>query len=275
MVTKGTTERHGHGSIAELRDGALLVSKEYIRHLWAQDFEWCLARTAPDFVWIGPERDEHFFNADEFRATFSRFLADVGKVTISEEEYRVVAMGEDDCSVAGRLLVIGQPDQDQIYAQWYRFTFVWRLGDEGFRAAHLHLSVPKDSEGAWQNFPVRSDTDTYRYLKSLSKLGKSRRNVALYDSDGTVHWVHPSQVVYLEAQRKRTIVHCMTRDIVVPSMIKDVVEMIGDKIVRVHRSYAVNRDHVVELKAGRLLLDDGTSIVVPAKRLADVRALLS
>jgi hypothetical protein len=32
---------------------------------------------------------------------------------------------------------------------------------------------------------------------------------------------------------------------------------------------------VIELKAGRLLLDDGTTIVIPAKRLADVRAKLT
>lgn len=273
MVTKGTTERRG--SALGLRDAALMESKEYVRHLWSKDFDWCAGRIAQDFVWIGPEHDERFFSSDEFRTYLSGFLSDVGQVTVSEEEYRVVAVGEAGCSVAGRLLAIGQPEKEQLVTQWYRFTFVWRTAEDGLELAHLHLSAPKAEEGEWQNFPVRSDTDTYRYLKSLAKLGKSRRNVALYDVEGTVHWVHPSQVIYLEAQRKRTIVHCMTRDIVVPSMIKDVVEMIGDKIVRVHRSYAVNRDHVVELKAGRLLLDDGTSIAVPAKRLADVRALLS
>lgn len=273
MADSGTYVRHG--SLEGLREETLDESREYVRHLWLGDLDWCVERVAPDFVWIGPDRDEHAFTAEAYREYLTKFLAERGRVTISEEEYRVVAVSEADCSVAGRFIAIGQPEGDQIQAQWYRITLVWRVASRQLQLAHLHLSVPKSSEDGWENFPVRADTDTYRYMKSLAKLGNSRNNVSLYDTEGTVHWVHPSQVVYLEAQRKRTIVHCMTRDIVVPAVIKDTVEMIGDKIVRVHRSYAVNRDHVVELKAGRLLLDDGTSIGVPAKRLADVRALLS
>jgi DNA-binding LytR/AlgR family response regulator len=89
-----------------------------------------------------------------------------------------------------------------------------------------------------------------------------------------VHWIHPSQIVYLKANRKRTIVHCMTKDIVVPAVIRDTLEMVGDKVMRVHRSFAVNRDHVVELTGTRLVLDDGTTISIPAKRLPDVKAEL-
>lgn len=273
MVNKGTAARGG--SVSVIRDEALLESKEYVHHLWSRDLDWCLERVTPDFAWIGPERDEHSFEPGAYRDYLTRFMADMGKVTISEEEYRIVSAGERVCSVAGRFIAISQPDGDQILAQWYRFTFVWRFVEGQPRLAHLHLSVPREGEAQWEHFPMRADSDTYRYMKSLAKLGSSRHNVSLYDTEGTVHWVHPSQVIYLEAQRKRTVVHCMTRDIVVPSVIKDAVEMIGPKIVRIHRSYAVNRDHVVELKAGRLLLDNGVSIAIPQKRLADVRASLS
>lgn len=273
MAEGGTYVRHG--SLGGLREEALEESREYVRHLWSCDLDWCAERVAAAFVWIGPQRDEHTFTAGAYREYLAKFLVDRGRVTISEEEYRVVTASEAGCSVAGRFIAISQPEGDQIHAQWYRITLVWRVASRQLQLAHLHLSVPKSSDDEWENFPVRADTDTYRYMKSLAKLGNSRHNVSLYDTEGTVHWVHPSQVVYLEAQRKRTVVHCMTRDIVVPAVIKDTVEMLGPKIVRVHRSYAVNRDHVVELKAGRLLLDDGTSIGVPAKRLADVRALLS
>jgi DNA-binding LytR/AlgR family response regulator len=123
--------------------------------------------------------------------------------------------------------------------------------------------------------PVVAGTEAYRYMKTLIRMGSSRKNVSLYDVDGTLHWVHPSQIIYLEASRKRTIVHCMTKNIVVPAVIRDAIEMVDGKIMRVHRSYAVNRDHVIELKGGHLLLDDGTSIAIPAKRLADVRAALT
>lgn len=273
MAARGTYAHQG--SLGDLADEALEESREYVRHLWSGDVAWCVERLAPTFVWIGPRRDERTFTPEEFGSYLTDFIAKRGHATVSEEAYRVVSASETDCGVAGRYLAIGQPEGDQIKAQRYRVTLVWHVASRQLQLAHVHLSAPREGDSEGEAFPVRADSETYRYMKSLAKLGNARHNVSLYDTEGTVHWVHPSQVIYLEAQRKRTIVHCMTRDIVVPAVIKDTIDMIGSKIVRVHRSYAVNRDHVVELKAGRLLLDDGTSIGVPAKRLADVRALLS
>lgn len=266
--------RANSSSVDEYAKEALRLCKDFVHHMWAYDFEWCLKRTAENIVWIGSQKDQ-------YAATFDDF-ADALKVpempprsTVTEEAYAIVHVDESVCCVAGHFLVLTPPNSDKIYARWQRCTFVWKRVGKSFTLVHMHLSSPVDYVENGEGYPISAGTETYCYMRSLMKLGSSRNSVSLYDVNGTVHWLHPSQIIYLEANRKRTIVHCTTKDIVVPAVIRDAVEMVDNKIIRVHRSYAVNRDHVIELKSGRLLLDDGTSIAIPAKRIADVRAGLT
>ena len=273
MATKymRATESSGDAFASE----TLRLTKDFIRHLNNRNFDWCLNKTTKDFMWVGTQKD-YVANS---QAAFSEFLdneaPNIKQATIADEEYSVVLSTERFCTIAGRFLVITQSDSDKVYTHWNRCTFVWQRVGRRTLLAHLHVSTPVGSTEEGDVYPIAAGAETYKYMQSLRRLGSSRKIVSLYDVDGTVHWVHPSQIIYLEASRKRTIVHCMTKDIVVPAVIRDAVEMVDNKIMRVHRSYAVNRDHIVELKAGRLLLDDGTSIVIPAKRIADVRAELT
>ncbi len=273
MATSNT--QAGTSSFERNAENALRLTKDYVHHFWARDFDWCLARSVDDFVWIGPQKDYYTTTLAEFSDLLSSIGTALLRSTVTDEQYSVVAVDENICSVVGRFLVLTPPNSDQIIAQWHRCTFVWRRSGRRMLITHFHLSSPNDYVEAGDSYPINAGTETYRYMKSLMKLGSSRKSVSLYDAEGTVHWVHPSQIIYMEANRKRTIVHCMTKNIVVPAVIRDAIEMVDGKIMRVHRSYAVNRDHVVELKAGRLLLDDGTSIAIPAKRIADVRAELT
>ncbi len=268
-------DRLTSGSAVGNAEDILRLTKEFLRRLCAHDFEWCLTKTGDPFVFIGPMKDQYCSSRKEFESTLDSIGADFGRSTITEESYNVASNTASVCVISGRFLVLTPPDDEKILPLWYSLTFVWRRSGRRVLLKHLHLSRPSDGSREVETYPIHAGTETYRYMKSLMRLGSSRKSVSLYDVDGTVHWVHPSQIIYLEANRKRTIVHCMTKDIVVPAVIRDAVEMVGNKIMRVHRSYAVNRDHVVELKAGRLLLDDGTSIAIPAKRIADVRAELT
>ncbi|MDD5800396.1 MAG: LytTR family transcriptional regulator [Coriobacteriales bacterium] len=273
-MATSTNDNSRTGASEALRDEALQQSQEFVQRLLRCDVGWCREHSAEDLMFIGPQLGQYVCSFDDFEQ-FVRSGKKDSATSATEEEYSVVACGGLVCVVVGRFLVFTASGSQDIYAQWFRVTLVWKRSNDGLLLEHLHISNPEKSEGQTADLPVRTGTETYRYIKSLMKIGSTRKNISLYDVEGTVHWMHPSQVIYLEANRKRTIVHCMTKDVVVPAVIKDVVEMVGPKVVRVHRSYAVNRDHVVELKLGRLLLDDGTTIAIPAKRIADVRAELS
>ena len=258
----------------DISSEAVRYSKDFVHHLWARDISWCLNRTASDFVWIGSRNDQFAQSQQEFSTMFDSLASADTRASVTNEEYTVVSTDDRYIAIAGRFLTLTPTDNQHINAQWYRCTLMWKRMGGKLLLSHLHMSAPIDDDGSEEGYPITAGTETYRYMKSLMRLGSSRKNISLYDVDGTVHWIHPSQIVYLKANRKRTIVHCMTKDIVVPAVIRDTVEMVGNKVMRVHRSFAVNRDHVVELTGTRLVLDDGTTISIPAKRLPDVKAEL-
>lgn len=262
------------GSVDAIADESLRITRDFLQHLFHHDIEWCLNKVDKDIVWIGSKKGFYANTRESFAEFMDRGVRETKPSTITDEEYDLAICTERLCCVTGRFLVLTPPEGEQISAHWNRGTFVWHRAGKRYLLIHMHMSAPVDYVEEGESYPIVAGTETYRYMRSLRRLGSSRKSVSLYDTEGTVHWVHPSQIIYLEASRKRTIVHCMTKEIVVPAVIRDAVDMVGDKIMRVHRSYAVNRDHVVELKAGRLLLDDGTSIAIPAKRIADVRATL-
>jgi len=263
------------GSVEELEADALRYTKDFVHHLWARDFNWCVNRVSNDFIMIGSKNEHLSQSKQDFANMLEALGDDFVRSSVTDESYNAIPCGETHCGTCGRYLVLSPTDNEHISAQWYRCTFLWRKIGRKILLSHLHLSVPTGLMSDEAGYPIVAGTEAYRYMKSLMRMGSSRKNVSLYDTDGTLHWIHPSQIIYLEANRKRTVVHCMTKDIVVPAVIRDTVEMVAGKIIRVHRSYAVNRDHIVELKAGRLLLDDGTQIAIPAKRIADVRARLT
>lgn len=264
-------------SVEGFEDEALRLTKDFVHRLWSRDFAWCVSRVSSDFILIG-SKDEHACQSQtEFANILDKLGDDFVRSSVTDESYNGMPCGEGYYVISGRFMVLSPTDNEHINAQLYRCTFLWRRVSKKLLLRHLHLSAPTDVKHDESGYPITAGSEAYRFVKSLMRRGSARKNLALYDTEGTLHWVHPSQIVYLEANRKRTVVHCMTKNIVVPAVIRDAVEMVGvgNKVIRVHRSYAVNRDHVIELKAGRLLLDDGTSIVIPAKRLADVRAVLT
>ena len=86
-------------------------------------------------------------------------------------------------------------------------------------------------------------------LKTSPKEGKV--SLQARDSKGLTHWVQPSSVIYA------------------------VLEQLGNVVIKVHRSYAVNPAYVSTLENEMLYLTTGDKVPVPAKRVKTVRAALA
>ena len=66
-------------------------------------------------------------------------------------------------------------------------------------------------------------------------------------SDGQWVRVLLVSVLYVEADDNSTVLHTITDRHVLARMMKDVLTELGDAVERVHRSYAVNLQHVVAI----------------------------
>jgi DNA-binding LytR/AlgR family response regulator len=76
--------------------------------------------------------------------------------------------------------------------------------------------------------------------------------------DGAQHVrVSVHEILYLEADDNSTRVYCEARVYVVGRMLKEVLdEMGGERLERIHRSYAVNLDHVQAISDNGLHVRD-------------------
>lgn len=95
------------------------------------------------------------------------------------------------------------------------------------------------------------------------------------DTKGTTHWLTPSQVVYVEAAHQYTNVHCSDRVVRVRAPFGMVLKQLGDIVVQVHRSYAINPTYASHLSGEIIHLTTGDKVPVPTRRVKEVRVMLA
>ena len=116
MATKGASATTG--SVENNAKEALRLTKDYVHHFWARDFDWCLSRSASNLVWIGPQKGYYTTTIEEF----SDLLTSVGtallRSTVTDEEYTLISSDEHLCVVVSKFLALTPPSSDQIVAKW-------------------------------------------------------------------------------------------------------------------------------------------------------------
>lgn len=268
-------EAKGRQTTGDQSHPAVELSKQLIRHGCRHDTEWCLAVCSPSITLIGDSRD-----------IFAKGLDEVRHVVLSQPrptEELFVGSIEATCDqlpdtgtviVTARFLVASNPATGMISASQNRATLVWAMTDNGYKLSHLHLSVPREASGN-ANPHASVNHETYRYAKALLDQIVRRSAVSIRDTGGTIHYVSDVEVLYIEASRQRSIVHCLNETIVVRRGFKDLVNEFGSALVTIHRSFAVNPTHVKSLRADAVVLDDGSEVPLPQRKSADMRQLLS
>lgn len=252
----------------------LRLSEELIHSFWARDLAWCCAHMLDDFVWVGSRDGEFFHTLDEFRAETEKTFAEMPQVYLIEESYAIACADTSTCTTVGRYLAFTNPYSDQVLAQRQRFTMVWRMVEGELLLAHFHLSNPLQLVEADEHFPVRAGRETFDFMRQLLRQKTERSSLVLDDARGARHLVAFGDIVYLEAQRQHTKVVCLTKSIDLNEGFTKVLERMPQTFLRVHRSYAVNAQHVAQMYNGTVTLFDGTELSVPASRFADVKRAL-
>lgn len=100
-------------------------------------------------------------------------------------------------------------------------------------------------------------------------------SLQITDAKSVTHWVAPESIMYASAAHQYTVVHCRDREIKVRGSITSVCEFLGELVVRVHRSYAVNPLYIDHMKGEMLFLIDGTKVPIPTRNVRKVRLALS
>lgn len=201
-------------------------------------------------------------------------------IALTQEEYRPLLLSEDMVIMAGQYLVYSDPTMSMVFASRQRLTLVWCAGEDGeLRLGHLHASNPLTVARPNEPFPVGYARETYRYAMVMANQKSYQNSSELCDVNGNVQMVRLSDVVYLEASRQSTIVHCLSKVFRVRDGIARVAQTLSGKtgrgLVCVHRSYYVNALYVDTIRRGDILLTDGQVVPISTRRYAEACAAIA
>ena len=181
--------------------------------------------------------------------------------------------------VVGFYTIYSDADHRMLSSERQRITVNCRWEDGVWRAYLVHTSNewgPLDDGIA---FPAKVSEQTYRYVQDILRASKVRdegstESVALPVEGGT-SFVNPTQIIYAEANAKKTTIHLIDQVISVKMLLANVFELLPAQFSRVHRSYVVNRSHISALSGGEVVMSNGDRIPIPKRRRREIERQLA
>lgn len=109
--------------------------------------------------------------------------------------------------------------------------------------------------------------------KVLSEKG-GKEELFSIKQNGTAIFFPIEEISYVESQGRKLQIHRKDAVICIYGRISGLCEAYGETFIRCHQSYAVNRNHIVELAATKIILENGMEIPVSRQRYREVKAAL-
>ncbi len=258
-------------------EGAVAASREFVHRFWNADTQGCAAMLAEDFVWVGADADQFGAGTDAFAQVHGKVVGQDARVILMNEEYRAIPSG------GARTVVVicqyrgftGLAFTTSVVLR-HRLTFVWRASPEGLRLVHCHLSEPAVQSGEGE----RPEGASFMLSANRCAFALFQRGVdepvEIRDVDGGMHFIRQNDVLYLEARRQSTVVHCTTGQFRLREGIGRVIERIdpsgSDLFAFTHRSFVVNVMYVACVGRDTVTMANGDELSLSSRRRDEVLA---
>lgn len=264
----------GSGIAREPIDDLPALAERVIVAYYSKDYEPLLSRVTDDCVFIGAG-NMTFFSGDELRTALPE--DDSPAMILRNSHFQLVGdrdPGATRAVVMGTYHVYTGPRETSIIAAKQRVTVCCVLEDGRWKAYHIHTSNEWNELVDDEVFPVKTSTETYRYVRSILRTGRKAgllpSRIEL-ESSGSQRYVDPDDVLYVEADGKHCIIHCAKETVAFNALLSDVESQLPGTFLRTHRSYLVNTAHVIGMRRFALDLSDGTRLPIPERRYDEIR----
>ena len=74
-----------------------------------------------------------------------------------------------------------------------------------------------------------------------------------------------SEIIYMEKKRRQVLLHTSEEEHLFYATCDEVTAQLDDRFLRCHRSYVINLAHVKAVNSGRVLMSDGSLIILGGK----------
>lgn len=249
-------------------------SQTLLHQIWSEQSPdlSSLADSSTLFMLVG--QIVHLFGVDELSEALAKRQWLFGLFNLSDESCQMQGYEDGTAVVTASFSATLQHSPTDEASFWVFCSLVWNLNeapDANARLTLCQMTITEASPGIQQSVSRGIPTQlTAREVPETPPL-------ALHSSDrrSSTHWVIPDQILYVAAAHQYTNIYCIDRLVRIRAPFAKVVEQLDGIVVPVHRSYAVNPAHVSRLEEDELQLSNGAKVPVPAKRVREIRELLS
>ena len=282
-------DAHAGAFTSSLTQQALGSTQQLLMSTTVSDESAWLEAADDQFALVLPDRVLYSSDADQLRSgiSFTCRLFNNIRETDALQLYVHPINDETRCVIVSNTQLktdldlqdsgpLGALPSDQPSAQTnpvsFRCSLVWTMRNDQLKLSQCFVNV-----SSFAPYRRRQNTPAGTPLPQSTRTAANSLSprFQIMTSDGGTHWVEQDEIVYVQAKRQYTEVHCKRRVLRTHALLKDVLKKLGNAVVRVHRSYAVNPRYIHSLRGEMLYLTTDEKIPVPARRIKEIRDLLS
>lgn len=254
-------------------DEVVRLTAECLTRYWKRDSTFIFSHCAPKIVWISARQDEYLLTRDEVRENLETNCAVIPSCHLQHAEFQVAASCSELYVITGKYLVTTDPEEKFFLSAQQRCTFVWENTGNGLQISHIHISNPigelKIAED--EAFPDTMGKMASHYMKEEILRLTSDRKLSVCDVNGSLIFLQLSDVMFISALGKETVVRTLTDCIFAKNSIKELAQQTQDCFVMTHRSYLVNPQYITAIRRYAITMRDGTELPVPRKKYDEIR----
>lgn len=254
-------------------DEVVSLTAECLTRYWKRDYTFIFSHCAPKIVWISARQDEYLLTLDEVKENLKTNCAAIPSCHLQHAEFQVAASCSELYVITGKYLVTTDPEEKFFLSAQQRCTFVWEKNSSGLQISHIHISNPigelKIAED--EAFPDTMGKMASHYMKEEILCLTSDRKLSVCDVNGSLIFLQMSDVMFISALGKETVVRTLTDCIFAKNSIKELAQQTQDCFVMTHRSYLVNPQYITAIRRYAITMQDGTELPVPRKKYDEIR----
>lgn len=256
-------------------DAALLreaqqLTEQFLVRFYHHDARWCMRHCHSEASYLGTTRQGIALTYEQLREVLFDVLQNFNPSLVLSIDSKPHLLPGNAVLVLTQFHLVSDPIYGRVHTVGRRGTLIWVSTGQGLRLRHMHFSAPHSFESGSDDVSTIT-VDAYRYANAVVNQVVRGSSIPITDVNGTMHHIAPIEVRYLEADRQRCIIHCLDRTVIVRRGFGEMRTKLGDDLVVVHRSFAINLTYLRMVTREAVIMDDETHIPLPQRRSREIR----
>lgn len=221
------------------------------------------------FVFIADYCSLFLHGIPEF-VEFTKEEIELPPVEISQEEYEVIAHERHLWVSCGRYIASSNVG-GKTMASKHHFTFTWRQVDNDLKLIHAMACHLRDFPSP-ENIPATPMQAKIFETPSEQPVQRPiQEKISIRDISGKIRYLYPDEIIYIQATDKICSIYTKT-EAFSTRMPLNSLEI--PSLLRVHKSYRVNKQYIKELHRYQATLSNGVQIPIGKSKYMDIKKAL-